>query len=44
MSDAAGLAAAGDARMVLYDYNASKKIDIPAQIKRSLSDFSAQLP
>ncbi|MCK4924211.1 MAG: acyl-CoA thioesterase [Spirochaetes bacterium] len=44
MSDAAGLAAAGEARMVLYDYNASKKTDIPAQIKTSLSDFRAQLP
>lgn len=44
MSDAAGLAAAGEARMVLYDYNASKKTDIPAHIKTSLSDFRAQLP
>ncbi len=44
MSDAAGLAAAGEARMVLYDYNASKKTDIPAQIKTSFSDFRAQLP
>ncbi len=44
MSDAAGLAAAGEARMVLYDYNASKKTDIPAQIKTGLSDFRARLP
>ena len=44
MSDSAGLAATGEARMVLYDYTASKKTDIPAHIKTSLSDFRAQLP
>jgi acyl-CoA thioester hydrolase len=41
MSDAVGLAATGEARMVLYDYNASRKTDIPPQIKTKLSNLDA---
>jgi len=37
MSDASGLAASGEARMVIYDYKASKKTDIPDHIKEKLS-------
>jgi len=37
VSDAVGLAATGDARMVIYDYHTSKKTDIPAHIKEKLS-------
>ena len=37
ISDASGLAASGDARLVIYDYKSSKKTDIPDQIKEKLS-------
>jgi len=37
ISDASGLAASGEARMVIYDYKASKKTDIPDHIKEKLS-------
>ncbi len=37
ISDALGLAASGEARMVIYDYKASKKTDIPDHIKEKLS-------
>ena len=36
MSDAAGLAADGEARMVLYDYNASRKTEIPIHIRDAI--------
>jgi acyl-CoA thioester hydrolase len=35
--DAAGLAATGEARMVVYDYRASKKTEIPPQIREKLA-------
>ena len=37
VSDVVGLAATGEARMVIYDYHAMKKTDIPEQLKASLS-------
>ena len=37
MSDSVGLAASAEARMVIYDYKALKKTDIPPHIKEKLS-------
>ena len=37
VSDTVGLAASGNALMVIYDYNALKKTDIPEHIKEKLS-------
>jgi acyl-CoA thioester hydrolase len=37
VSDAQGLAASGEARMVIYDYNKSRKTDIPPHIREKLT-------
>ena len=37
VSDAVGLVASGEARMVIYDYHAMKKTEIPPHIREKLS-------